>query len=430
MSSFQNRALSRRTFLRGAGIAMSLPLLEAMRPLVAASPAAAAAEPPRRMLAILTNQGILPQFFFPEKTGRDYELTPYLEHLRGFRNQMTVFSGVSHPDVSGGHPADKVFLTAAPRPAASGFKNSISLDQLAAEKLGPATRFPTISLQVGTGTFSLSHTRSGVLIPAERSASKLYRRMFVQGNSDEVQHRVDDLRRGRSTLDFVRDSAKKLNKRLASGDRDRMEQYFTSVRDLENQLLEGEEWEHRPKPTVDQPEPSDIKELSEFIPASRLMFKMARLALETDSSRLVTLFLTPVSAIPNLPGVTHETHTLTHHGNRPEMIQELSTIEHAQFNLLNELLTDLNGSKEQEHTLLNRTMVLYGTHMGSANAHSNNNLPVLLAGGGFKHGGHLAFDTKNNTPLSNLFVTMLQRLGIEADKFGSSTGTMRGLELA
>ena len=428
MSPFQNRALSRRTFLRGAGVVISLPVLDAMRPAIAAS--GSAAEPPRRMLAILTNQGILPQNFFPTKAGRDYESTPYLEHLKSFREQMTVFSGVSHPDVSGGHPADKVFLTAAPGPATSGFKNSVSLDQLAAEKLGMATRFPTMSLQVGTGAFSLSHTRSGVLIPAERSASKLYRKMFVQGSADEVQARVDDLRRGRSTLDFVRDGAKSLSKRLAASDRNRMDQYFTSVRDLEKQLLAGEEWEHRPKPKVDAREPVDIKELNEFIPASKLMFDMTRLALETDSSRLVTLFLTPVSCVPNLPGVTHETHTLTHHGNRPEVIQELSTIEHAQFSILQQLLTDLDGSKERGHSLLDRTMVLYGTHMGSANAHSNNNLPVLLAGGGFKHAGHLAFDTKNNTPLSNLFVTMLQRLGIEADRFGSSTGTLTGLELA
>jgi hypothetical protein len=423
-------ALPRRTFLRGAGVAMSLPFLDAMRPAVAPAAVKAAAEPPRRMLAILTNQGILPQFFFPQQAGRDYALTPYLEHLQEFREQFTVFSGVSHPGVSGGHPGDKVFLTSAPGPAASGFKNSISLDQLAAEKLGVATRFPTISLQVGTGSFTLSHTRSGVAIPAERSASKLYRRMFVQGDADEVQHRIDDLRRGRSLLDFVHDGAKKLSKNLAGDDRDRLDQYFTSVRELENQLQAGEAWEHRPKPAVDEPVPTDIKELSEFIPASRLMFKMARLALETDSSRLVTLFLTPVSAVPALPGVTHETHTLTHHGNRPEMIEELSLIEHAQFAALRDLLSDLNAKQEQGHTLLDRTMVLYGTHMGSANAHNNINLPVLLAGGDFKHAGHLAFDVKNNTPLSNLFVTMAQRLGLEVDRFGSSTGTIRGLEMA
>lgn len=428
MNPFQNRALPRRTFLRGAGVALSLPLLDAMRPAVAT--AATAAELPRRMLAILTNQGILPQFFFPQTAGRDYATTPYLEHLREFRSRMTVFSGVSHPDVSGGHPADKVFLTSAPGPAQSGFKNSVSLDQLAAEKLGPATRFPTLSLLVGAGGFTLSHTRGGVPIPAERSASKLYRRMFVQGDPDEVQNRVDDLRRGRSVLDFVQAGARKLSRKLSAPDRERMDQYFTSVRDLENQLQAGEAWEHKPKPKVDVAEPTDIKELNEFIPWSKLLFKMARLALETDSTRLVTLFLTPVSAVPTLPGVTHETHSLTHHGNRPEMLQELSVIEHAQFAALAELLRDLSGRTEQGCTLLDRTMVLYGTHMGSANAHNNVNLPVLLAGGGFRHGQHLAFDAKHNTPLSNLFVSMLQRLGLEIDRFGSSTGTLSGLEWA
>ena len=426
MPSFMNRALPRRAFLRGAGIALSLPMLDAMRPAVAVS--ATTAESPRRMLAILTNQGILPQFFFPTKTGRDFELTPYLEHLRAFRNRMTVFSGVSHPDVSGGHPADKVFLTAAPRPGQSGFKNSVSIDQVCAEQIGSATRFPSLSLQVGVGTFGLSHTRSGVLIPAERSVSKLYRRMFVQGDADEVQMRVDDLRRGRSTLDFVRNSAKKLADRLATDDRNRLDQYFTSVRDLEKQLHAGEAWEHRPKPTVTIKEPTDIRERSQFIDASRLMYELARLALETDSTRLVTLFVTPVECVPNLPGVSHETHSLTHHGNRPETIQELSTIEHAQFDTFNDLLTKLDAAKEGSETLLDRTMVLYGTHMGSANAHSNVNLPLLLAGGGFRHGQHLAFDTKNNYPLSNLLVSMAQRLGVEIDRFGSSTGTMRGLE--
>src|SRR5262249_55060863 len=162
------------------------------------------------------------QYFFPKTTGRDYELTPYLEHLREFRNQMTVFSGVSHPDVSGGHPADKVFLTSAPRPAASGVQNSGSLDQLAAPRPRAPSRFPPLSLQVGVGTFGLSHTRSGVLIPAERSAAKLYRQMFVQGNFQDVQARIDDLRRGRSALDFVQDSARRLSQRLAAGDRTRL----------------------------------------------------------------------------------------------------------------------------------------------------------------------------------------------------------------
>jgi hypothetical protein len=429
MTPFQNRALSRRTFLRGAGVAMAIPLLDAMTPAVAAA-GATAVELPRRMLAIQTNLGILPQYFFPKTAGRDYESTPYLEKLRDFRDQMTVFSGVSHPDVDGGHAGDKVFLTAAPHPSAGGFKNSVSLDQLAAEQIGPSTRFPTLSLQIGRGARGLSYTRSGVMLPTEKSPANLYRRMFVQGSASEVKSRVDDLRRGRSMLDFVQDSARRLNRQLAASDRDKMEHYFTSVRELETRLLQGEAWEHRPKPKVAAAQPQDVADHNEFIAISRLMYDAIRLALETDSTRLITVFVIPTDCVPNLPGVSHETHSLTHHGNRPEVLNELRTIEEAQFDVLAELLAALHDSKEQGQSLLDRTMVLYGTCMGSANAHSNVNLPTLLAGGGFKHGQHLAFDAKNNYPLPNLFVSMLQRLGVEADRFASSTGTMRGLEMA
>ncbi len=384
---------------------------------------------PRRMLSIQTNQGILPQFFFPKTAGRDYELTPYLERLSDFRDSMTVFSGVSHPDVAGGHPGEKVFLTAAPGPVAGGFKNSVSIDQLAAEHIGSLTRFPTLSLQVGRGTTGISYTRSGVMIPPERSPSDLYQRMFAQGDVNEVQARLDDLRRGRSMLDFVQESARGLNRKLSAGDRDRMDQYFTSVRDLEGRLHQNEQWERRPKPSVDEPQPKDVADYNEFITATELMFDIIRLALKTDSTRLITLSIVPTGSVVNVEGVTRETHTLTHHGNRPEVIEELRRIEDAQFGAFAKLLSSLQDSTEQGASLLDQTMVLYGTCMGSANAHSNKNLPVLLAGGGFRHGQHLAFDTTNNYPLPNLFVSMLQRLGIESDQFASSTGTMRGLEM-
>jgi hypothetical protein len=163
--------------------------------------------------------------------------------------------------------------------------------------------------------------------------------------------------------------------------------------------------------------------------ASRLMFDLIRLALQTDSTRLVTVFIEALGRHTDIPGVEHETHTLTHHGNRPEALAELRTIESAQFRALAGLLGGLKGTREEGETLLDRTMVLYGTCMGSANAHSNVNLPVLLAGGGFRHRGLLAFDSQRNYPLANLYVSMLQRLGLETDRFASSTGTMRGLEL-
>jgi hypothetical protein len=424
--AFHNRALSRRSFLRGAGVALTLPLLDAMVPAVARTNPQAA--PPRRMVAIETNQGILPHFFFPERAGRDYELTPYLDILREHRNDMTVFSGVSHPSVDGGHTAEKVFLTAAPHPGSGSFRNSVSLDQVAAERLGVLTRFPSFGLRVGAGnSHGLSYTRSGVVIPCEKRPSAVFRRMFVQGTPREVAARVEELAVGRSILDFVRDGARRLERDVGPRDRDRLDQYFSSVRELETQMQRTGEWEQRPRPQAPVAAPTDITDNSRLIDSMRLMFDMVRLALESDSTRLITVFVSTHDCVPAIDGVSHETHTLTHHGNRPETIAELRRIEEAELRALNDFLTGLRRVREQGETLLDRTMVLYGTPMGSANRHSNDNLPVLLAGGGFRHGQHLAFDQQRNYPLPNLFVSMLQRLGLDIDRFASSTGTMRGL---
>ena len=229
-------------------------------------------------------------------------------------------------------------------------------------------------------------------------------------------------------LDFVSNSAKRLQRDLGPRDRERLEQYFSSVRDLEQQFVSSEAWERRPKPTTTAPQPQDIADEKRLIDRTKLMLDMVRLALETDSTRLITLFINPLGVL-QIPGVTRETHSLTHHGNVPEAIDELRKIEEAQLRVLAEFFGGLQGVVEEGDSLLQRTMVLYGTCMGSANAHSNTNLPVLLAGGGFKHGQHLAFNRERNYPLANLFVSMLQRLGLETDRFASSTGTLRGLEM-
>jgi hypothetical protein len=392
---------------------MALPLLDAMG---RGEPKPEAV--PRRMVAIETNMGIVPQFFFPEKDGPDYAATPYLERLAKHRKNFTVFSGTSHPGVTGGHAAEKCFLTGTPHPERGGFRNWVSVDQFAAEQIGNRTRYPSLVLGVGNEGQTLSYTRSGAPIPIERSPRKLFEKLFVQGKPSEVAANVEALRQGRSTLDFVGDQAKRLNKDLSAADRQRLEQYFSSVRDLEQRLASSEAWEQKPKPKVTAKPPEDVTDHREFARQTAVMFDVVKLALETDSSRLVSIFID-----------TTVIHNITHHGNRPEVLAELKTKEGSQFDALAGFLQTLTDAKEQNDTLLDRTMVLYGTCMGSANSHSNTNLPVLLAGGGFKHGRHLAFDKENNYPLTNLFVSMLQRLGIEAREFSTGKGTMRGLEM-
>lgn len=413
--------LGRRTFLRCAGLSLALPFLDAMRPVFGRAAHAARAESaiPRRMVCIQTNQGIMPQFFFPEKSGRDFELPPYLELLATHRDQMTILSGVSLPGVTGGHQAEKCFITGTPHPDQNGFRNDISLDQLAAEHIGDRTRHPSLVLAMTTEGKTLSYTRNGSPIPAESSPSRLFKKLFVQGKPEEVAAAVEGLRKGRSMMDFLGEETARLNRTLSKSDQSRLDQYLTSIRELEQRMQASETWEQRPKPAVNAKQPDDIVEGMRFVEKTSQMFDLMTLALETDSTRIISLFID-----------TTVIHNITHHGNRPEVVAELRGHEEGQFKVLSRFLTSLAGAKEGEANLLDRTQVLYGTCMGSANSHSNVNLPVLIAGGGFKHGQHLAFDTTNNHNLATLFVSMLQRLGVETSEFASAKTTMRGLEMA
>lgn len=410
--------MNRRHFLRAAGACVALPLFGR----------AAAKRPPKRLVAIHVPLGMMPQFFFPMAGETS---SPYLDLLAAHRGQFTVFSGLSHPGVDGNHHAGQCFLTGAPHPGQPTFRNSLSLDQLVAEQIGLENRFPSLALTVKNGDHygdSLSVSRAGVGIPAEASPRRLYRSLFVAGTPEEKAATLRRIEAGGSVLDLVLDKAARLEKSAAPADRARLAQYFQSVRELEGRLQRSLAWENRPKPSVDYPEPKDIADANFVIEKSKLMFDLIRLALQTDSTRVVTLSLSTFSVVPHVPGVKSETHGLTHHGNEPEKIAELRQIEAAQISALGYLIQTLRDTKETGASLLDQTQVLYGSCLGNANSHSNQNLPVLLAGGGFKHGRQLAFDTTNNTPLANLFVSMLQRLGLETDKFASSTGTLRGLE--
>ncbi len=427
------RPISRRRFLRGSAVAMALPFLESMRAPSARSADGDAPGPaPRRMLCICNNLGVLPKPFFPEGTGRDYTLSPYLKLLEEHRADFTVLSGVSHPFVDGGHPSDICFLTAAPHPASSSFRNSISLDQLVAERMGTLTRFPSLTLAVNGGR-SLSWTRTGVAIPPEGRASAVFNQLFLQGTPDEVERQVCEIDAGRSILDVVSEQARALQKDVGARDRARLDQYYSSVRDLEHRLQESRGWARKPKPTVKASPPVDPASPAQYMARVQVMYDLARLAFETDSTRAITLMLnsvgTPVVQIAGAT-ITDSYHNLSHHGMAEDKLAQLKTIDEWHMKLLAGLFRDLKSAREGGETLLDRTMVVYGSNLGDANAHSTTNLPTLLAGGGFRHGQHLAFDRARNYPLPNLFVSMLQRMGIEAAGFGPSTGTMTGLEIA
>ena len=425
-------SLPRRRFLCGLGVTLGLPMLECMTPVFSR---AAESKPPKRMLLISNNLGVLPQPFFPKDKGASYTLSPYLKELAAFRNDFTVCSGLSHPAVTGGHSTENCFLTAARDPTGSGFRNSISLDQFAAESLGQQTRFPTLNLGVNIdkANRSLSWTRDGVLLPAEDSPAALFRKIFLQGDAKQTALSLKRLQERGSVLDVLSEDMRGFQRGLSATDRSRLDQYLTSVRELEERLATSGEWEQKPKPQTKTTEPKDIADKAKFFPKIQLMLDMARLAFESDSTRIITLmvdgFATPVFEIDAQHRTRDGYHNLSHHGQSKEKLAELEKVDLQQMRHLRDLIAALATTPTADSKrLLDHTMVLYGSNLGDANVHNCTNLPVLLAGGGFKHGQHLAFDTGHNKPLCNLFVSMMQNMGIEADRFVSSTGTISELQ--
>ena len=428
--------LHRRALLRGTGVALALPWLDCMtlsksqaRAAAGSSQSAKAGEPPRRMLCINTTLGLHGENFFPKQAGKDYEPSPYMDVIKEFRDDFTIFSGLSHPEVDGGHSAEASYLTAAPHPRADNFKNTISLDQFAIEKLNPDTRYASLTL-ASSSSRSMSYTRSGVMIPADDRPSQVFKRLFVDGTPTEVRTQMQRLQQGESVMDTVLEQAKRFERNLGRRDREKLDEYFTAVREVEQRMLKAQEWARRPKPKVDARPPVDIPTSTEVPARVRLMVDLIHLALKTDSTRLITFALTGLNAVPVIDGVTMDWHNASHHGQDAEKLEQLKMIELEQMRLFGELLGKMKSTDEGGSSLLDRTMVFFGSNLGNASSHDNKNMPLLLAGGGFRHGQHLAFDPKKNPPLCNVFVQMLQRLGAEVDEFGSSTGTLPGLELA
>ncbi len=415
--------LNRRTFLRSAGVCIGLPLLDAMLPIGLGAEQKAAALRARRMLLIGRPLGLHAPFLFPEKAGADYEAPRYLKPMQEYRRDFTVFSGMSHRGYNAGHGSEVgLFTGVGPEGMRPGdIRNTISLDQEAASRLGGQTRFA--SLQLGGG--DLSWNRKGVKVPSESRATVAFKQMFIDGTPAEVAREVQKIQAGQSILDGVREQARSLASTLGPGDRQRLDLLLTSIREAEQRLQQDQAWVRKPKPKVSvKPITEDHIGDNKMLEREKQWFDLAHLALQTDSTRVISLYLWSHTERLDVPGVAISHHDASHHGQDDAKIRQLALIEEAEMKLFAELLGKMKSTNEGGVSLLEQTVILHASNLGNASAHTNDNLPIILAGGGFKHAGHLAFDRKNNKPLSNLFVRMLQQMGIEMDRFGSSTGVL------
>ncbi len=414
-----NTHLSRRTVLRGAGIAMGLPLLDAMHPAFGAS----TPETPKRFIGVSLSLGLHSPNLVPEETGRDYKPSRYLKSLQNLRNDFTVVSGSSHPRVTGGHSAEGSIFSACPNARGATTRNSISLDQLMAKHLGDETRFPSLVLNTGNEK-SPSYTENGAMIPAMTDPRKLFAKLFIDDSPQAQKSQAELVRGGQSVMDIIGAEAKALQREVGAGDRDKLDAWFTSVRELEKRLEADEVWIKKPKPKVkEKVQPGDRNNAADL---KRAMLDVVFLALQTDSTRFVTLHCTG-NAVKALEGVDESYHGLSHHGLDEEKLEQLAIVEQAMIDTWGNFLRKLKTSDQGDSSLLDDTMVLLTSNLGNASSHNNKNMPVLFGGGGFDHGQHLAFDQKNNYPLPNLYLSALHQAGLDHETFVTSTGEMDGL---
>lgn len=425
--------LSRRMFLRANGVCIALPFLESMMPRgVGAEPA----RPPRRLVCICTVLGWHTPHFFPTRPGSDYELPPYLSLLGGHRDRFTVFSGFAHAGTeASGHQSECSFLTGAPGPHLDRFRNTVSLDQFVAGKIGNRTRFPSLQLASAISRVrSLAVDPRGVNLPGEGRPSQLFARMFLQGSPEDLRREAARLAEGRSVLDAVREQAAALGRRVGAGDQEKLDEYLSSVREAEQRLAAMQAWAKTPKPRVAEAAPIDVTNPADHIARMNALFSLIPLALQTDSTRVITMLIGYSDAPMPLPGVTLGHHHLTHHGQVPEKLAQLRIVEEAEMKAVNGLLTKLRTTTEAGVPLLDNTAVLLGSNLGNANSHSTRRLPILLAGGRFRHGRHLevapATKPEAMAPLGNLFLNLLRWMDLEAETFGGGNGVVDGLEQA
>ena len=418
MSSSSGYLIDRRHFLKGLGVALALPAFESFNTGFAASAKSASA---RKLVCVGSHLGFWPGGFFPEASGKDYRTSQTLKPIDRHREDFTVFSNLDH-DLNGGHSAVHSFLSGVKKSESGGFaEKNMTIDQAAAEFSGSSARYPSITAGIGGGT-DMCWTRSGVNIPPVSNPARLFEALFVNADKASIQKEQERLRHRGSVLDALRDSAKSMGGKLNAPDRDKLDQYLTSVRDVEKRLQMSQEWLDRPKPKASIKPIRDEERMQ--IDEMPLMYDLLVLALQTDSTRVATFEIPMGFKTSELDLDSY--HGLSHHGKEEGRLEQLRTVE-------TYLMTQFGGFLDQlkEAGIFNDTLVVHGSGMGNAHTHSNKDLPLLIAGGRLDHQGHLICPEEKGKriPLSNLWLSSLQWFGLEVEQFGRSTGTFSPMEI-
>jgi hypothetical protein len=428
---YRRPPMSRRTFLKGTGISLALPWLDAMSlgaSSVSTAGSIAAAETPRRSVFCFWGLGINGRDFTPADKGLNYTLTPILKPLEPLRRDFTVISGLKLTH-SGGHTGDRTFLTGV-NTRKAGAKLRISCDQELAGAIGRDTRFPSLTLGIKRGTgfgapqdSTLSWTAGGTPIPTENRPHVLFDRLFRPETPDTLAQREAEFLRRSSVLDSLRAEAARLNASLGADDRHKLDEYLTGIRDLERRMQEEKDWLRKPRPNVpridfgkDQGLDPDKSGL-EYRRYQRLMFDVITLALQTDSTRVISYMARMdgsdgTGAWREL-GNKYNYHEMTHHGEDPDKLAWFTKSDVWYMEEWAYFLKKLKSIKEGDGTLLDHTLVAYGSSGGSINAHHNHHLPTMLAGGarlGVKHQGHIV---KDDVRLGNLWRAVFDRMGVK-----------------
>lgn len=450
----QNWLVDRRRFLRGAGAAIALPLLNCMTPLRAAE----AVAKPRRSVFVYIPNGVNVLTWQITQAGKDYQFSEPLRSLEKHRANITPISGLHHPNGLGqAHECAKIWLTAAKISQEGGaFRNTVSCDQLMAEVTAPKTRFGSLELSISRGDTTLGWSRDGVPLPADDNPRNVFNRLFgAEVGGIDVQRRR--LNRRHSVLDVVLDDAKSLRKDLGGEDRTKLDEYLHSVRDVEIRTERLDSWLNVPKPVVDKDTSANLTRNVSKTEAGdyyRTMYDLIVLSLRTDMTRVVTYMSGSESnglAIPEI-GIPQTRHELSHHNGDPEQMNRLSKSDAFITEQFSYFLDQLQTIKDGGESLLDRTMVLFGSGMAYGHSHGNANLPMVLAGGkslGLKHGQHLDFNLPKigkydlskaaehyavcsrpvdpKARLSNLLLTMANKMEVNVEQFADSTGPLSEL---